>query len=329
VQGLVSRIQRFSTGDGPGIRSTVFLKGCNLACAWCHNPELMARENELRFTESNCADCRTCVRVCPNGAWYVNGARAFDPSRCEVCGTCAASCSYDAVGTVARWTEAAEVVDTLLRDRAYYRNSGGGITVSGGEPLLQPSFVREVFAGARAAGVHTALDTAGCVAWRHFEELLDMTDLVLLDVKSMDSEVHRRWTGVPNELILENARRLARADVDVIVRIPVVPTVNDDAENLRRTAELLSGFPRLRGVELIPYHELGVDKVHVLPPMPLHVAAGESAPGGEARRPGEQRRFRTPNRTELLAHAAPFVARGLPVLSPTGAPAQGATRDPS
>jgi pyruvate formate lyase activating enzyme len=310
VKGLVSRIQRFSTGDGPGIRSTVFLKGCNLSCAWCHNPELMARENELRFTESNCADCRTCVRVCANAAWHVDaaGERAFDPARCAVCGTCADSCSYDALGLVARWTEAGEVIDTLLRDRAYYRNSGGGITVSGGEPLLQAGFVREVFAGARAAGVHTALDTAACVAWRHFEELLDVTDLVLLDLKSMDSAVHLRWTGVPNELILENARRLSRADVDVIVRVPVVPEVNDDPANLERTAAFLADFPRLRGVELLPYHDLGVGKVHVL------------------QRPGEQRRFRTPERSELEAHAAPFVARGLPVLSPTRAPGVSAAR---
>jgi len=310
VKGLVSRIQRFSTGDGPGIRSTVFLKGCNLSCAWCHNPELMARENELRFTQSNCADCRACVRACANGAWHVDasGQRVFDAAKCAVCGTCADSCSYDALGLVARWTEAGDVVDTLLRDRGYYGNSGGGITVSGGEPLLQPGFVREVLEGARAAGVHTALDTAGCVAWRHFEELLGVTNLVLLDLKSMDSAVHLRWTGVPNELILENARRLAGADVDVIVRIPIVPEVNDGEENLRRTAAFLADFPRLRGVELLPYHDLGVGKLHVL------------------QRPGEQRRFRTPERSELEAHAAPFVARGLPVLSPTRAPATSAAR---
>lgn len=320
MKGLVSRIQRFSTGDGPGIRSTVFLKGCNLSCAWCHNPELMARENELRFTESNCADCRTCVRVCPSAAWHVDasGERSFDAARCEVCGTCAERCSYDAVGLVAQWTEAADVVATLLRDRAYHRSSNGGVTASGGEPLLQPGFVREVFSGARAAGVHTALDTAACVAWRHLEEVLDVTDLVLLDLKAMDSEVHRRWTGVPNELILENARRLARADVDVIVRVPLVPEVNDGEENLRRTAEFLADFPRLRGVELLAYHDLGVGKVHALPPMPHQVPPqGERPRGGEAQRPEGQRRFRSPERAELEAHAAPFVARGLPVLSPT------------
>lgn len=299
MKGLVSRIQRFSTGDGPGIRSTVFLKGCNLACAWCHNPELMARENELRFTESNCADCRTCVRVCPNHAWTVDaaGKRTFDPSRCEVCGTCAGSCSYDAVGTVARWTEAGEVIETLLRDLAYYRNSGGGITASGGEPLLQHEFVREVFAAARQSGVHTALDTAGCVSWRHFEDLLPVTDLVLLDVKTMDSEVHRRWTGVPNELIIENARRLAGAEVDVTVRIPVIPGVNDGEDNLRETAALLAGFRRLRGLELLPYHELGIGKMKVL------------------QRPAEQPRFPTPDAGHMARLSSFFTSRGIPVLA--------------
>lgn len=299
MKGLVSRVQRFSTGDGPGIRSTVFLKGCNLACAWCHNPELLAPENELRFFESSCADCRTCVRVCPSGAWTVDeaGERAFDPSRCEVCGTCAASCSYDAVGTVARWTGADEVLETLLRDRAYYRASGGGITASGGEPLLQHGFVRAVFAGARAHGVHTALDTAGCVSWRRFEELLPVTDLVLLDLKSMDSDVHRRWTGVPNELILENARRLSGAEVDVIVRIPVVPGVNDGEDNMRDTAALLAAFRRLRGVELLPVHDLGVGKMKVL------------------QRPAERPRFPAPDPAHLARLSNIFTSRGIPVLT--------------
>lgn len=299
MKGLVSRIQRFSTGDGPGIRSTVFLKGCNLACAWCHNAELMARENELRFTESNCAECRTCVRVCPNGAWTLDesGERAFDPSRCEVCGTCAASCSYDAVGTVARWTEAGEVLETLLRDREYYRNSGGGITASGGEPLLQHRFVREVFEGARAASVHTTLDTAGCVSWRHFEELLPVTDLFLLDLKSMDSEIHLQWTGVPNELILENARRLAEAGVDLLVRIPVVPGVNDGDGHMLRCAEFLAGLARLRAVELLPYHDLGVGKMKLL------------------HRPLPQERFATPDAALLARLSGILSSRGIRVVT--------------
>jgi len=298
VKGLVSRIQRFSAGDGPGIRSTVFLKGCNLSCAWCHNPELMARENELRFTESNCAECKTCVSVCPHGGWRLDagGSRVFDASRCQVCGTCAASCPYDAVGTVARWTEASEVLEALLRDRAYFARSGGGITASGGEPLLQAEFVAEVFAGARARSIHTALDTAACVSWRTFEPLLGLTGLFLVDLKCIDGEAHERWTGARNDLILENLGRLVGAGAEVIVRIPVVPGVNNGDANMRDSAEFLARLPRLRGVELLPYHALGVEKMKVL------------------QRPVVQGRFATPGPTEMRRLAGFFTDRGLWVL---------------
>jgi pyruvate formate lyase activating enzyme len=266
VQGLVGRIQRFSTGDGPGIRTTVFLKGCNLRCAWCHNPELMAPGPELRFAEEACADCRTCVEVCPHGGWRVDasGARAFDAAACQVCGTCAAACPYDATGLVGRWQEHEEVLETVLRDRAYYAASGGGLTLSGGEPLLQPGFALALLSAARAEGLHTALDTAACLPWETLAGVLPATDLVLLDLKAMDPEVHRRFTGAPNGLVLENAARLAGAGVEVLVRIPLVAGVNDGEENARRTVALLAGFGRLRGVELLPYHALGVGKVRLL-----------------------------------------------------------------
>jgi len=303
MKGLVGRIQRFSTGDGPGIRTTVFLKGCNLRCAWCHNPELMAMGNELRFTASNCADCRSCVAACAHGAWSLDpsGARVFDSERCEVCGTCATRCPYDALDTVARWAEPEDVLATVLRDKAYYDNSGGGLTLSGGEPLLQAGFARELLAGARKRAVHTALDTAACVPWETLEPLLAVTDLVLLDVKSMDSAIHERWTGVPNETILENARRLAAADVDVIVRIPVVPgAVNDSEDDCRRCAEFLVGFPRLRGVELLPYHDLGIEKVRVL------------------QRPEAQQRFATPAAARIRRLSGIFADLGIRVLSRQG-----------
>jgi pyruvate formate lyase activating enzyme len=302
MKGLVGRIQRFSTGDGPGIRTTVFLKGCNLRCAWCHNPELTAMGNELRFTASNCADCRSCVAACAHGAWSLDpsGARVFDSGRCEVCGTCATRCPYDALDTVARWAEPEDVLATVLRDKAYYDNSGGGLTLSGGEPLLQAGFARALLAGARERAVHTALDTAACVPWETLEPLLAVTDLVLLDVKSMDSAVHERWTGVPNEMILENARRLAGAAVDVIVRIPVVPGVNDGEDDCRRCAEFLAGFPRLRGVELLPYHGLGVEKVRVL------------------QRPEAQQRFATPAAARIRRLSEIFADLGIHVLSKQG-----------
>lgn len=298
MKGLVSRIQRFSTGDGPGIRSTLFLKGCNLSCAWCHNPELMAREEELRFTEDSCADCRTCVEVCPSGAWHVDrsGQRTHDAARCRVCGTCATHCPYDAVGLVARWTEPAEALEVLVRDRAYYERSGGGVTASGGEPLLQPEFVQELFAGARDRKVHTALDTAACVSWRLLEPLLAVTDLFLVDLKSIDPEVHRRFTGARNDLVLDNLTRLADAGADVLVRMPVVPGVNDGEADVRAAADFLAGLPRLRGIELLPYHELGIGKMQLL------------------QHPAAQERFRTPDPVELRRLADLFASRGVAVV---------------
>ncbi len=299
MKGLVSRIQRFSAGDGPGIRSTVFLKGCNLSCVWCHNPELMARENELRFTDSNCADCRTCVAVCPNGAWSVDaaGRRVHDAGRCQVCGTCAERCPYDALGLVARWTEPGEALEVLLRDRAYYDRSGGGITASGGEPLLQAEFVGELFTGARVRKVHTALDTAACVSWRIVEPLLAVTDLFLVDLKSIDPEVHRRTTGARNDLVLDNLMRLSRAGAELVVRMPVVPGLNDAEADVRAAADFLARLPRLRGVELLPYHDLGVGKMKVL------------------QRPGEaQQRFPTPEPARMQRLATLFRDRGVAVL---------------
>jgi pyruvate formate lyase activating enzyme len=204
-------------------------------------------------------------------------------------------CLYDALVYVAKVVPVGEVVETAMKDADYYRNSGGGVTFTGGEPMLQKEFVVAAATQLQARGVHIALDTAAHVEWTEFETVLPVIDLVLLDLKVMDPQVHKRYTGVTNERILSNARQLAEADVDMIVRIPVVPTVNATEENMRETAEFIKSFPRLRHVELLPYHDLGVDK---------HASLGH---------PGEQPVFETPTPEQMRELARPFEARGVRV----------------
>lgn len=266
VEGSVFNIQRFSIHDGPGIRTTVFLKGCNLRCAWCHNPESRSPKQEIQFFPQKCVMCKKCVEVCPQGAFTVkevDGAPAvlrFNRSVCDGCGLCVENCYYDALVFVAKTMTVEQVVSEVLKDADYYHTSGGGMTISGGEPMLQKDFIRAIYEQIHAQGIHTALDTAAQVPWSELESMLPVVDLVLLDLKSMDSGIHRRWTGAGNVRILENARRLAEADVDLIVRIPVVPGVNATRENMDQTAAFIQHFPRLRYVEMLPYHDMGMDK---------------------------------------------------------------------
>lgn len=266
VEGIVFNIQRFSIHDGPGIRTTVFLKGCNLHCAWCHNPESRSTRQEIQSFSQKCVLCKKCIEVCPQGAFTIQetdgmpSVKLFDRSVCDGCGLCVDNCSYDALVYVAKTMTVEQVVEEVLKDADYYRTSGGGMTISGGEPMLQKDFICALFGQLHALGIHTALDTAAQVPWKELESVLPVVDLLLLDLKSMDSDVHQHWTGVGNARILENARRLAASDVDLIIRIPVVPGVNATRENMDQTAIFLQNFPRLRYVELLPYHDMGMDK---------------------------------------------------------------------
>jgi glycyl-radical enzyme activating protein len=305
ITGRVFNIQRFSVHDGPGIRTSVFLKGCNLNCSWCHNPESRMPGQEIQYFQQKCVSCyarpsKSCIEVCPTGAHFLapDGQKVFDRTKCDLCGECVKACLYDALVFVSKTMEVAEVVDVVMKDVDYYRNSGGGITFSGGEPVLQKEFVRAVAAETRARGVHNALDTAANVEWDDLAYVLPVIDLVLLDIKTMDSQVHRRFTGAPNERILSNALRVARSDVDIMVRIPVVPTVNDSDENMRETAEFVREFPRLLRVELLPYHDMGVDK---------HASLGHTDPPAI---------FETPSPQRMRELAALFDERGVPVRIP-------------
>ena len=297
VTGRVFNIQRFSLHDGPGIRTSIFLKGCNLACEWCHNPESRKAGQEIQYFPQKCEMCLTCVEVCPTGAHHVrpNGQKVFDRSLCDQCGECVKGCLYDALVFVMKTMTVEQVVVEVLKDADYYRNSGGGITFSGGEPLLQKEFVAAVSAEAQAHGIHVALDTAAHVDWADLESVLPLIDLVLLDLKTMDPVVHKLRTGVSNERILSNATRLAQSDVDMMIRIPVIPSVNATEENMEQTAEFIKDFPRLLAVELLPYHDMGVDK---------HASLGNA---------GEPKIFETPTPERMRELARPFERRGLRV----------------
>lgn len=283
VTGLVFDIQRFAIHDGPGIRTLVFLKGCPLHCLWCQNPESLAREPEIVYLVNNCIDCRKCLRTCPQGAIYESAERkrVIDRARCNLCGECIKVCYAAALNIVGRYLTVSEVLDEVERDRKFYECSGGGVTFSGGEPTAQAAFLEVACRQAQARYLHTAIETCGYVRWDTFRSILRYVNLVLYDIKHMDSNEHHRLTGVPNELILDNLRRIVSLGLPVRVRLPLVPGCNDSPENIQATAAFVDGLPNVQAVDILPYHRLGEPKwrqldqtyeLHgVLPPTREHV----------------------------------------------------------
>ena len=265
VKGIVSDIQRFSVHDGPGIRTTVFLKGCNLRCRWCHNPETLRPDPELRLLADKCIACGACFDACPRGAHVrADGRREFLRERCVACGTCAGVCYAEALVVAGREMTPAEVLDEVAQDRTFYARSGGGVTVSGGEPLMQPDFTRQILSACKAEGFHTAIQTN--LAWPpdRLATVLPVTDLVMADIKTINAARHAEWTGQTNEQVLANARRLSAEGVALIVRTPVVPGLNDTPEQIGQIAGFLAELPALLYYELLPYHPLGTGKYESL-----------------------------------------------------------------
>jgi pyruvate formate lyase activating enzyme len=272
VVGRVFDVQRFSIHDGPGIRTTVFLKGCPLRCLWCHNPEAKAGGRQLSYLAQHCIACGTCVEACPRGAHSLDtaGLHRFDRSRCETCGACVEGCWSGALEMVGRDATVAQVLAEVLRDRPFYEHSGGGLTISGGEPLAQLEFTAALLAAAKAEGLHTAIETCGLADWPACERLLGLVDLFLFDLKEMDEERHVTFTAGPLPPIVDNLRRLHDAGAAILVRLPLIPTLNARPDHLARVAELVRSLPRLLGVEIMPYHRLGEAKRERLglPPAP-------------------------------------------------------------
>ena len=261
VYGMVFDIQRFSVHDGPGIRTVVFLKGCSLACAWCHNPEAITGGKEIAYHAGRCATgCDACESACPRSAIGHDRERRIDFTRCDACGVCVDACASNAFVRIGREMSAAEILDTVARDRAFYDASGGGVTFSGGEPLLQLPFLQQALPRLLAAAIHVAMETAGSVSWESINALLAHVDLWLFDLKLVDSARHEKFTGHRNERILANLGRLVETGARVCVRMPVVPGINTGDENIARTADLLRALGVSRLI-LLPYNQMWETKL--------------------------------------------------------------------
>ena len=258
TKAIIFDIERNSYVDGPGIRTTVFFKGCNLNCAWCHNPESQAHAPQMMFYQNKCTGCGKCKEKCPYGL-----------DECRLCGKCTLYCPHDAREVCGKEYTADELLSEILKDKSLYKTSGGGVTFSGGECMLQIDFLEEILKKCKENGIHTAIDTAGHIKYESFERVMPYTDLFLYDVKCIDPNKHKQYTGVDNELILENLKRLMKAKMALWVRIPVIPTVNDTEEEMIKIKELLLTHGRPQKIELLPYHAMGEHKYSALN-KPLH-----------------------------------------------------------
>lgn len=263
AEGVVFNIQRYSIHDGPGIRTLVFFKGCPLRCLWCDNPESQRKIPELVYDPGKCIGSKACLEACPVGA--LSGAETdcgdwrvdIDRALCNDCAKCAESCAPQALTMMGHRMSLGEVMKEVEKDRQFYKRSGGGVTLSGGEPTAQLEFATALLRQCHARGIHTAIETCGYREWDGFSQLLRHTDLVLCDLKHMDSEKHKLFTGVPNEPILENARRIAGEGIPMSVRFPIIPGYTDGERNIRAAARFVAALGTVGEIHLVPYHRLG------------------------------------------------------------------------
>ena len=264
IKGTIFDIKRFATHDGPGIRSLIFLKGCPLRCKWCANPESQKTEPEIIYYQNKCVDCKKCLENCPEKA--INQDQKFglvvDTEKCISCGKCVEVCYYNARDLVGKKMTVFEIMEIIRRDKKYYDNSGGGVTLTGGEPLFQPEFSRELLKACKKLDINTAIETSGFSNWKQLESLLPYLDLIFYDFKHIDSKLHFDYIGAGNEKILKNLKNLDDKFIsgDIIVRIPFIPGFNNDDETQKQMFKFISKFKNIKGIEIMPYHSLGVSK---------------------------------------------------------------------
>lgn len=260
-KAIVFDIQRASLHDGPGIRTTIFLKGCPLNCLWCHNPESVKSKRQLFFQFEKCTHCGDCAEVCPENVHRITNDKHFiDFDKCTLCGKCVAVCNFSALRIIGREMTTDEVVPEVLADIDFYRKSGGGMTLSGGEPLLQFAFSLEMLKKCKELGINTCVETSGEISVKKFSIILPLVDFLLFDYKVTSLKEHKKYTGVSNERILKNLDTAYHFGVPIVLRCPVIPGLNDTDLHFSGIAELDKKYPDLKGIELLPYHTMGNSK---------------------------------------------------------------------
>lgn len=265
IEGIVFNIQRYSIDDGPGVRTTVFMKGCPLTCLWCSNPESQCGLQEVTYRYTSCKKCGTCVKVCPVGAVTLDDDGVhIDRAKCTLCGECVKNCVPEALQISGKKMTVDEVFKVVKKDADYYEASGGGVTASGGEILAQADFVAELFRRSKEAGFHTNADTSGFGDTAALDKILEYSDLVYYDLKHMDPVKHMEYCGQDNALILKNLRHVVEKGVPVVIRVPLIPGYNDSEENLRALAGTVADIAKSATVNILPYHRYGANKYRMV-----------------------------------------------------------------
>lgn len=276
LKGVVFNIQRYSIHDGPGIRTTIFLKGCPLSCLWCQNPESQSLKPEIFYNAEKCIGCGRCIAVCPEKAVTMHDGKAVTDRRiCTGCGTCTEECPEDARELAGKYMTAREVFNEAVKDDIFYKRSGGGITLSGGDPFAQSDFSTAILKLCREAKIHTAIETCGYASWKILEKMLIYVDLLLYDLKHMDSGKHKELTGVPNDIILDNVKKIWHIlHIPLFIRIPVIPGYNDSLQNIEASADFIAKEldPSVQ-INILPYHRLGESKIVQLERPEIKLAA--------------------------------------------------------